>query len=106
MEETPLAQLNMEETPLAQLNPATYTDSDGMVIEKVISQESAAKTAALISGNITASEIERSFKQQPSQMIVNAPSTTTVMAGGGGKIALPINMNDSGSAAIAANSNH
>ena len=77
-----------------------------MVIEKVISQESAAKTAALISGNITASEIERSFKQQPSQMIVNAPSTTTVMAGGGGKIALPINMNDSGSAAIAANSNH
>ena len=101
MEETPLAQLNMEETPLAQLNM-----SDGMVIEKVISQESAAKTAALISGNITASEIERSFKQQPSQMIVNAPSTTTVMAGGGGKIALPINMNDSGSAAIAANSNH
>jgi hypothetical protein len=96
-----LAQLNMEETPLAQLNM-----SDGMVIEKVISQESAAKTAALISGNITASEIERSFKQQPSQMIVNAPSTTTVMAGGGGKIALPINMNDSGSAAIAANSNY
>ena len=101
MEETPLAQLNMEETPLAQLNM-----SDGMVIEKVISQESAAKTAALISGNITASEIERSFKQQSSQMIVNAPSTTTVMAGGGGKIALPINMNDSGSAAIAANSNY
>ena len=116
-----LAQLNMEETPYQRkqrkfagakaraaggLVPATYTDSDGMVIEKVISQESAAKTAALISGNITASEIERSFKQQPSQMIVNAPSTTTLMAGGGGKIALPINMNDSGSAAIAANSNY